>query len=91
MCPAWTPLESVANGKKRPHADIGCSHDDIENRVQTLSSIFFLIAEEDRAACVLGLLGCLAGNQARDEGLGCSKLDKMVVLVLRLALSVHGH
>lgn len=49
---------------------------------------FFLIVEQDRAACVLGLLGCLAGNQARDEGLGCSKLGKMVVLVLPLALSL---
>lgn len=36
----------------------------------------------------MGLLGCLAGNQARDEGLGCSKLGKMVVLVLPLALSL---
>lgn len=45
-----------------------------------------LIAEEDRPARVLGLLVCLAGNQARDEGLGCSKLDKMAILVLPLAL-----
>lgn len=41
---------------------------------------FFLIAAEDRPACVLGLLVYLAGNQARDESLGCSKLDKMAVL-----------
>lgn len=40
----------------------------------------FLIAAEDRPACVLGLLVYLAGNQARDESLGCSKLDKMAVL-----------
>lgn len=40
---------------------------------------FFLIAAEDRPACVLGLLVYLAGNQARDESLGCSKLDKMAV------------
>lgn len=42
--------------------------------------VCFLIAAEDRPACVLGLLVYLAGNQARDESLGCSKLDKMAVL-----------
>lgn len=55
----------------------GCSH-------QTV----FLIAEEDRPARVLGLLVCLASNQTRDEGLGCSELDKMSTCALSLSLSL---
>lgn len=78
--PAWTPSKVVAVTK--------FSNADIQYLALVSAPECFLIAEEDRPTRVMGLLVCLAGNQAKDEGLGCSKLDKMALHVRKQQLCV---